>query len=550
MLIEIKCDKFSSSIPNKTISFKEGLNCIVGGDDSVNSIGKSTLLLMVDYCFGGSTYPSKDIVNHLGHHIVYFTFSFGSENYRFARRTEDPTHFLICDQNYKPNDEPKKISELQEFLKSKYFPPNTDGSFRSLVSRFMRINAKNNCNVTRPLEAFPGEREKEGIKDFERLFDSYVDLKPLRENQEMADQAKSAFDSANRYGYVYTSIKNEAQAEETRRSIASLKAQLSEAIPDREAEDLLNKGNLSEEDLELASFYRSMMRKRDRVREKLAEIRNMSGESELMSDEDLSCLKKYFPSADVKELSVINDFQKKLIANVNGEILEEKCSLEREITELNAKIEEVKRELDKRQVPAKLSKGMVDSVISLHNDIDSKTRSLEIYEKREKLIADAKLASKELAEKESKVLPSIVDSVNDTMSSLNSKIYEKERMAPKLTIRSSSSYTFQTPSDTGTGTGYKSLILFDIAMLEASNLPVIIHDSLLYKNIWDQPVQGIFALYPKEGKQEFIAIDRIRAFDESTQSIIEKTTAIKLGIDSDSLFGFSWASQADNGSKH
>ena len=52
MLTEIFCDKFKQ----KRITFRNGLNVVLGDDNATNSIGKSTFLLIVDFVFGGDTY--------------------------------------------------------------------------------------------------------------------------------------------------------------------------------------------------------------------------------------------------------------------------------------------------------------------------------------------------------------------------------------------------------------------------------------------------------------------------------------------------------------
>ena len=60
MLKEIKCSEFESYGEKRNpIVFHPGLNTVLGGQAAENSIGKSTFLLIIDYCFGGETY-SKD----------------------------------------------------------------------------------------------------------------------------------------------------------------------------------------------------------------------------------------------------------------------------------------------------------------------------------------------------------------------------------------------------------------------------------------------------------------------------------------------------------
>ena len=62
MLKEIVCDAFKANgKPRGPITFHKGLNTIPGGAAAENSIGKSTFLLVIDFCFGGSTEAMADV---------------------------------------------------------------------------------------------------------------------------------------------------------------------------------------------------------------------------------------------------------------------------------------------------------------------------------------------------------------------------------------------------------------------------------------------------------------------------------------------------------
>lgn len=52
MLKRIRCNKFNK----KEIVFHEGLNAVIGDELASNSIGKSTLLMIIDFVFGGNEY--------------------------------------------------------------------------------------------------------------------------------------------------------------------------------------------------------------------------------------------------------------------------------------------------------------------------------------------------------------------------------------------------------------------------------------------------------------------------------------------------------------
>ena len=63
MLKKIQCDKFiSKGQVRPPIEFKKGLNTILGGVNANNSIGKSTLLLIIDFAYGGNSYLNSDAV--------------------------------------------------------------------------------------------------------------------------------------------------------------------------------------------------------------------------------------------------------------------------------------------------------------------------------------------------------------------------------------------------------------------------------------------------------------------------------------------------------
>lgn len=63
MLVEIYCDKFKTGGKDgkirPAIKFHKGLNAVMGDSNRSNSIGKSTLLMIIDFVFGGEDYIQK-----------------------------------------------------------------------------------------------------------------------------------------------------------------------------------------------------------------------------------------------------------------------------------------------------------------------------------------------------------------------------------------------------------------------------------------------------------------------------------------------------------
>lgn len=74
-------------------------------------------------------------------------------------------------------------------------------------------------------------------------------------------------------------------------------------------------------------------------------------------------------------------------------------------------------------------------------------------------------------------------------------IFGSNTNTPEFHITSPKRYTFFTPNDDGTGTNYKGLVVMDIATLQETALPLLVHDSVLLKQISNESIEKIFELY-------------------------------------------------------
>lgn len=95
------------------------------------------------------------------------------------------------------------------------------------------------------------------------------------------------------------------------------------------------------------------------------------------------------------------------------------------------------------------------------------------------------------------------------------------------------------------------MVLFDLAVLHLSRLSSIAHDSLIFKNIEDESVDGIMQIYNDSKKQIFVAFDRASSYKPSTSRIIYDNTQLELGKDGHELYGENWNVEENNSaSKH
>ena len=94
-----------------------------------------------------------------------------------------------------------------------------------------------------------------------------------------------------------------------------------------------------------------------------------------------------------------------------------------------------------------------------------------------------------------------------------------------------------------TGTSFKNMIIYDLAVLNMTNLPILIHDSYLLKQIADMPLEKLLQQYNKSKKQIFIALDKIESYTIESQRILKEKKVLELSDNGNELFGYSWSNK-------
>ena len=126
------------------------------------------------------------------------------------------------------------------------------------------------------------------------------------------------------------------------------------------------------------------------------------------------------------------------------------------------------------------------------------------------------------------------------MKEYNDSLFAERHKPPHLHFNEYNSYRFETPDDTGTGSNYKGMVIFDLAVLNLTALPAIAHDSLILKNISDGSIDGIMKIYADSKKQIFIAFDKQDAYTTETRKIVTDNKVLKLSDNHCELYGESW----------
>ncbi len=85
------------------------------------------------------------------------------------------------------------------------------------------------------------------------------------------------------------------------------------------------------------------------------------------------------------------------------------------------------------------------------------------------------------------------------------------------------------------------MLLFQFVILNLSPLPVLIEDSVNFKNIEDEITLKLLTLFNQTSKQIFIALDKCNHYskDLTIPKIIQDNTVLKLSKGNE-LFGKAW----------
>lgn len=483
MLIEISSDKFQSDgVQRPPIRFTEGLNTVLGGTSGDNSIGKSTFLQIIDFVFGGNTYSGSDAAIEIGPHDINFAFRFDDGEHYFSRRTASPSVVTICDSDYKPNGESLKLNDFTAFLFEKYGMTLPSITFRDAIGLYFRMQGKSNLEPAKPLSSRSSENIHKGIIRLEKLFNVYSKIEEYEQALKLASEKKDAYRKARRLDLISNDVNSKTKYKDNLKEISLLQEEPNKLTLESDKDISNTNTSAIDEVSQIKGQIDLLRRKQSKLKSQLEVVKINVGGSSVLGDADLMEFARFFPNADLKHLTEIEHFHHKIVKILDSELQDEQDNLNEMIHLVSEEIGQAEDKIRALEMPANIPSAFLESMRALSNKIADLEKQNKAFDRVAELKQELDEATKALSEIQGDYLENIQAEINQELTRLNDE-FQGNKLAPVLTFKSDSNCHYSTPKDEGTGTAWKALILFDLAMLRLTLLPAIAHDSLMIKNI-------------------------------------------------------------------
>lgn len=531
MLKEIRCEK----LIKKSLMFNSGLNVLTGPDDGANSIGKSSVLMLLDFAFAGDDFIKlcSDAIDNVGIVTIEMEFIFNGSKYRFSRSTNDPNAVTFLSEDNSPE---KSLDEYRNFLKKKYCFPEYGSSFRAAVNPFFRIWGKDNYNPNKPLNSFPSEPYSSIKPNLLKLFSLYDSLRELEKEKALTEKKRNVLKGVFSEGYIKSITKNQIAKNEAR--LTELETEITKIKISLENYSINANQIINEENLKIKSEKDVLVKNLFHLKNRLKRTDDNLTYGSSINKKSFDKLKEYFPDVYVDKLARVDQFHSGITKILKVELREEKALLEEQIENLEHEIKSAELKLLESVSVVGKPSGLVDKMLELSFEEKDVREQLKFREIKSTIDDKVVEITSQIVENSTKSLSAIESNLNFAMSKYINKFYKGNPVSPKIKL-SETRYEFNHNQDSGTGKAYANMISLDMSFLEKTYLPALIHDLIVFSNIEDHAIEDILEEYSSTDKQVFIAIDKVNRFKETTQKLVK--TSEFLALSSDKLaFGKSW----------
>lgn len=508
MLVELTSDVFKDSTGKiRKIFFQPGLNIVLGASKSDNSIGKSTFMLAIDFALGGDDYYSKtSVVHQLGHHSIKFSFKFDNVQHYFSRSTQSLNFVSICDSNYV---EQQKIStdDFCNWLKEKCDLKDSFNTFRQIVHPFFRVNGKEQSDIKKFLKTHINESPSQSIRHFEYNFKEYNTLQLLIDEYDRLQEKNTNLKAAKKDGFTPSKISTKKGVLEYKEKISELQNELN-SLSSATSHSLENiDAKSAQTAAEIRSKISTLRRRYSRTAADIEQLENEFLRKSAVNEDDIDCLKEFFPNANIKQIKNINNFHASLIKILENDRSEELVKLKATASSIEEELKPLYKKLESFGFKESISQVKMEKYAEIKMEIQSLQNEIDSFQKEVNLRQDISSTKNELFEQESSFLGKIKEELNQRIVTLNDSIQNGKWDPALLQFTTQLKDYYLQTDDTGSGSAQAHILLFDMALAQMIKAPFLAYDSYFFHELEDERTEDFLKLFKDFPTQIFIALD-------------------------------------------
>ncbi|HFH9952946.1 TPA: DUF2326 domain-containing protein, partial [Streptococcus suis] len=348
--------------------------------------------------------------------------------------------------------------------------------FRASISPFIRAWGRETIDNKKPLKAAKDSPDKQGIDTLLRMFNRYSEIEQQKKYIEDAENRKKVFVAAQKYKFIAT-VQNKTEYKDNEKRVRELEQEIHQLTKESD-NGLVDLDSIQAQ--QLSELKRQLSNAKRQRASLLAQKRSFEAErnpKKQQFQKDFESLQQFFPGIDIKRITEIESFHQQLTSVLSAEYQESAKSLQNLINLTNSQVFQLEEKISHISTVSNVSQSILEQYADLQREITQLRDSNESFKLKEKLSDEVRTLNNAYNQLMRSILDDIEDKLNSIMSTINDKIYDGAKTSPKISLNSAKSYDFYTPQDRGTGSEYKGLILFDLAMLKSTSLPINGHDS-------------------------------------------------------------------------
>lgn len=255
-------------------------------------------------------------------------------------------------------------------------------------------------------------------------------------------------------------------------------------------------------------------------------------------------LEKFFPGEEFKELESVERFHQSLSKVLTEEFKETEKDLATAYVMLGNQIVSIKEQIAEVKNVTNVNQAILKEYARITTELNNLTEANKNFGKLEQL----KAVAKEYGDTRDRViatqLSEIQTTINQRMKVITKRILKNEiQRAPELKFEKLNRYSFSTKDDGGSGAQFRGPITFDLANMEISDIPFIVHDSDLLDPIEKPALTEIIKEYEaskNRNQQIFASFRSLDFYAEDARPLISKNAVIELSSGGNELFGRAW----------